>query len=308
MVTWQGYLQALTEATGPEQVSPHYESLARSRRIIWMYFIWLSATIVSQQLGGWEYNDWVRHCIYTQEFYIAMLVGYIEMRQYAFFPGPKFTVFYETFSRYEKQQLVNDWTDAADENQNEYLHRVKEQLEYRRISNEYAHVKRRSIANFMASQRVALENSYHQRAANMIASVRRMEVTNMNTEIQKQVVQAFATVKAQIQSEGAEGELQQKSFDSALDGIRKGRMDYELDPILPLFHEEVKARTERLLQLAPEEESKMLSLTADQKRILGEADKKQKLEFLQKPPAVTNASLKANAKLREFVEKVAATR
>lgn len=40
-------------------------------------------------------------------------------------------------------------------------------------------------------------------------------------------------------------------------------MDYELDPILPRFHEEVKARTERLLQLAPEEESKMLSLTPD---------------------------------------------
>ncbi len=85
-------------------------------------------------------------------------------------------------------------------------------------------------------------------------------------------------------------------------------MDYELDPILPLFHEEVKQRTNDLLNISADEESKLLSLTKDQRRILAESDKNQKYDYLSKPPAVKNASLKANSKMREFMEKVANSR
>ena len=81
-------------------------------------------------------------------------------------------------------------------------------------------------------------------------------------------------------------------------------MDYALDPILPMFQEEVKTRTNSLLNLSPEEESRLLSLTKDQRRIVAESDKSSKNEYLKKPPAITNASLKANPKFRTFVEKM----
>lgn len=117
-MSYQNYLKTLTEAVGPEQVSPHYESLSRSRRIIIFYFAWLSGTLISLQAGGWEYNDWMRACIYTQEFWIALLVGFIETRHFMFFLGPKFSIFYDTFVQYELEQLALDWQDRVEEQQN----------------------------------------------------------------------------------------------------------------------------------------------------------------------------------------------
>ncbi len=102
---------------------------------------------------------------------MSLLVGYIEMRHFAFFVGPKFTVFYETFSKYEIEQMVMQWQDTVEEGQNEFLYKVKEQLEYRRIADEYANIKRRSISNYLVNQRKALENSYHKRTTNLIGAI-----------------------------------------------------------------------------------------------------------------------------------------
>lgn len=106
VLSYKQYLQTLYEAVGPEQVSPHYESLSRSRRLVILYFAWLSATVMSQQTGGWEFNDEIRAAIFTCEFWCTLLIGYIEFRNFAYFFGPKFSVFYDTFAQYEMTQLA----------------------------------------------------------------------------------------------------------------------------------------------------------------------------------------------------------
>ena len=60
----------------------------------------------------------MRACIYTQEFWIALLVGFIETRHFMFFLGPKFSIFYDTFVQYELEQLALDWQDRVEEQQN----------------------------------------------------------------------------------------------------------------------------------------------------------------------------------------------
>lgn len=47
-------------------------------------------------------------------------------------------------------------------------------------------------------------------------------------------------------------------FQSALAGIRKGVMEYENDPLLPLLTEEINSRTEAYKGLSAAEESKLL--------------------------------------------------
>lgn len=50
-------LKMLFDAVGPEQVSPHYESLSRSRRgiiLIWLYFEIIGGI---SALGGYKWND-----------------------------------------------------------------------------------------------------------------------------------------------------------------------------------------------------------------------------------------------------------
>jgi hypothetical protein len=51
-------------------------------------------------------------------------------------------------------------------------------------------------------------------------------------------------------------------------------MRYEEDPFLPLLQREMEARINHFKGLSPEEESKILSLTADQRRIVADQDKK----------------------------------
>lgn len=61
-------------------------------------------------------------------------------------------------------------------------------------------------------------------------------------------------------------------------------MEYVNDPILPILTEEIKKRTAEFKNLTPAEESKLLSLNADQKRMLIDNDKKTKAEFLHAVP------------------------
>jgi hypothetical protein len=48
-------------------------------------------------------------------------------------------------------------------------------------------------------------------------------------------------------------QIQRQSFESALEGLRSGKMTYSNDPILPLLVEEIKTRTSELKQLTPEQ-------------------------------------------------------
>lgn len=70
------------------------------------------------------------------------------------------------------------------------------------------------------------------------------------------------------------GDIQQKSFEAALEGIRTGRMAYEKDPLLPILQEEMNNRIAHFKGLSKEDESKLLALTADQRRIIADQDRK----------------------------------
>ena len=68
--------------------------------------------------------------------------------------------------------------------------------------------------------------------------------------------------------------MQKDSFKAALAGIRSGVMKYEQDPLLPMLQQEMQQRIEHFKGLSAEEESKLLSLSADQRRVIAELDKK----------------------------------
>jgi hypothetical protein len=69
-------------------------------------------------------------------------------------------------------------------------------------------------------------------------------------------------------------EIQEQAFKDALDGIREGQMTYKHDPLLPILQGEMNSRISHFKGLSKEEESKLLSLTANQKRIISDQDRK----------------------------------
>ena len=97
------YMRTLFEAVGPEQVSPHYESLSRSRRGLIFLFVYIGSITSISRLGAWSHNEWLRGLIFHHEFLLAWYIGYIETRHFSFLLGPKFSVFYNVYSRYELQ-------------------------------------------------------------------------------------------------------------------------------------------------------------------------------------------------------------
>lgn len=301
------YMKHLFEAVGPEQVSPHYESLARSRRGVIFMFAYVGTFCSIARLGGWSHNEWIRGMIFTHEFLIAYFVSHMEIRHFTFMMGPKFTIFYNVYSRYETQQLCEQWADVVEEQQHAHLVHTKEQMEYIRINKEYEFVKKRALVNFLINSRINLENHMYNRATNMLQSIQRYEQSNLRNIVNSIGEQAFAKVQESISNAASSAEIQEAAFQSALQGIRSGRMTYENDPLLPILRSEIESRTQAYQGLSAQEESKLLSLNADQKRIIADGDRKAKQEFLQQVPSINNPGIKTHQKYKSFASQVHAS-
>jgi hypothetical protein len=274
------YMRTLFEAVGPEQVSPHYETLSRSRRGLLFMFFYIGTITSISRLGAWSHNEWLRGMIFHHEFLLAWYIGYIESRHFTFLLGPKFTIFYNVYSRYETQQLCNQWADTVEEVQAAHLIHTKEQMEYVRVNAEYNFVKKRALVNFLSNSRDSLEGHVHSRAAAMLNSIESFEANNLKTLLSGIGSAAIEKMQAALNDPEQKAAINEAAFQSALDGISSGTMSYKGDPLLPIVQEEVQNRTAAFANLSAEDESNLMSLTSDHKRIIADNDKKSKVEFL----------------------------
>lgn len=180
-----GYMKTLFEAVGPEQVSPHYETLSRSRRGLLFVFLYIGTINSVSRLGGWSHNEWIRGLIWHHEYLISFYLGYAEIRHFTYFLGPKFTVFYNVYSRYETQQFCTMWADQSEEVQARHLRPTKEQMEYVRIHAEYEYVKKRALVNYLTNEKLNLEQHFHNRALNLLKSVQNYENQNLRNRLRE---------------------------------------------------------------------------------------------------------------------------
>lgn len=257
------YMRTLMEGVGPEQVSPHYESLSRSRRGLLFIFFYVASINTISRLGGWSNNEWVRNMIFHHEFLICFYLGYIEIRHFTYFLGPKWTIFYNVYSRYETQQLASQWADVTEEEQALHLVHTKEQMDFVRINQEYEYVKKRSLVNYMTNEKLNLELHFHNRALNMLKQVQNFENQNLKNHLKQIALGSLEKVTSQFEEPSQKKEIQAGAFKAALEGIKSGVMRYQSDPLLPLLQQEMASRIEHFKGLSAEEEGKLLSLTPD---------------------------------------------
>ena len=298
------YMKTLFEAVGPEQVSPHYESLSRSRRGLLFIFAYIGTINTISRFGGWSHNEWIRGMIFHHEFLIAFYLGYIEIRHFTYFIGPKFTVFYNVYSRYETQQLASTWADVCEEEQLRHLRHTKEQMEYVRINSEYDYVKKRALINFLTNEKLNLEQHFHGRVNNMLKMIQNYENQNLRNHLREIAIGSFEKVQQAIRDPATKEQIQRASFQSALQGIASGLMKYESDPLLPLLQSEMQSRIAHFKGLSAAEESKLLSLTPEQRRIIADQDRKAKVDYLGTAPNINNPGIKSHDKYRNFVDMV----
>lgn len=264
-------------------------------------FLYIGTINSISRFGGWAHNEWLRAMIWHHEYLIGFYLGFIETRHFSMFPGPKFTFFYNVYTRYELQQLSSMWCDTVEEEQMKHLQHTKEQIEYLGINAEYDFVKKRALVNFLTNEKKNLEIHFHDRAVSMLKNVKMFETTNMNNNLKSITTGSIEAVNQAINDPAQREAILRGSFLSALAGIRSGVMHYENDPLMPILTKEMEARTTRFLNLTPEEESEMLQLTPDQRKIVANQDKNSKKDYLNSVPAIANAGVKGHQKYKDYI-------
>lgn len=119
-----------------------------------------------------------------------------------------------------------------------------------RVHNEYEFIKKRSLVQYMTTQKLDLEKHFHDRASNMLTNIERYETSNLQNKLKSVTSEAMTATLAKVNGSEKES-ITRDSFVAALDGITKGYMDYAEDPILPILKEEISSRSASLKGLSP---------------------------------------------------------
>lgn len=102
-----------------------------------------------------------------------------------------------------------------------------------------------------------------------------------------------------------EEQTKRRSFEAALEGIRKSQCDYATDGVMDILREKIADKTANLKSLTPEEESKLLALTSQQKGVVANMDRTAKSSYLGHTPSVHSPSLKSHPKFKSFTDLLA---
>lgn len=88
----------------------------------------------------------------------------------------------------------------------------------------------------------------------MLNSVERYEMNNLKDLITEISEQSFAKIEEKLADPTQRAKIQDDFFASALVGLRKGVMEYDNDPLLPILQSEIKMRTSAYQNLTAMEE------------------------------------------------------
>jgi len=138
----------------------------------------------------------------------------------------------------------------------------------------------------------------------MLNQIKYFEQANLKTNMKNIAMGSVDAVLSYVNDPQHAEEIRRSSLDNALEGIKTGRMTYANDMILPMIESEMASRLESFKGLSAEEESKLLALTGDQKKIIAQNDRKMKEEFLTQAPNINHGTVKMHEKYRNYMSLV----
>lgn len=176
----------------------------------------------------------------------------------------------------------------------------KSQLEYFTLHQDYDSVRAASIKTFIANEQLNLQRHIVDRTLSILKQAQVYEEINRQNFLKNILEQAANEIDKQLQGEGA-NKIQRQMLDSAIEGLRKGFMDYSNDPILPLVQGVVQREVQKIQSLSPEEQGKLVSLTEYQVQSIRDTDKKAKEDFLRTEPKGLDGGLKTNDSVKKIL-------
>jgi len=152
----------------------------------------------------------------------------------------------------------------------------------------------------MSNEYVNLQKHINDRALDVLKQTQQYEDINRNKILSNIIDEAVKEIDKQLEGPN-QAEIKKQLFDSALEGLSKGAMDYNNDPILPLVRSYVKVNIEKYSNLSAEEQSKLISLSDHQLQAIKEGDKRARQEYLESEPKGIDSSLKAHETAKKIL-------
>jgi hypothetical protein len=283
---------------GPEQVSPHYENFLMSRKYAMIF--WAGLLFLSFGVGSLDLHWIAKSAFFPWIFWFQLMYFFLEWRKSLF--KPLLARFYRRIAANECYNFEVFYHENIELKMREMIMMTKHQLEFWEMHREFLNVKAESINNFMANEYTNLQKHISERATNILTQAKSFEEMNRNKILSGIVEGANAELDRALAGPQAE-EIKRAMFNSALEGLSKGYMEYNNDPVLPLIQRYVKSEMERYTSLSEEEQSKLISLSEAQIQSLRDSDRKAKQDYLEGEPKGLDSSLKAH----EHVKKVLAS-
>ena len=159
--------------------------------------------------------------------------------------------------------------------------------------------------NFLTNSKLFAEQNFHNRSVSMLNSIQMYEETNLKNQMKEVALGSLNKVINQLDDPATAAEIKKASFQSALNGIRSGKMSYEGDLIQPMIEKEMLERLQKFQGLTKEEEIELLQISPEQRGALALADKRIKNEYLLAPPQITHGSVKAHQKYKTYMRQAA---
>lgn len=237
-----------------------------------------------------------KHMTYQIYTIVTLLVATNESRHLLTkFPVPKLTWYYSAFEVAESRQAILSVFDVLEDRKIEELKPHAEQIDYYNIHKEYLHVKKRALTSFLENERKALNNNFNKRANEILVTVSNFENQNIRKKLSEIAENSLNSVISKINNPNENKEILDASFESALVGLREGKMEYQGDLLLPMYLEELKKNTNDISNLTPQEEDQLFALTSDQRKQVIAMDNRNKAAYLSKKPelaaSVTNSKV-----------------
>lgn len=246
-----------------------------------------------------------QHAVFELYTLLLFTIGILESRYIlAKIPAPRLTWFYDAYNQHEMQQFWTNWNDTVIEASRTFLSTAKEQIDYFLIHKEFVYIKKRSLSNYLEKEKKNLEKHFYDRTLSMLKNVEQLENSNVKNKIKEIIEESLKVVIDKVNSEEGRKSLHKSGFQSALQGLRTSKMNYEGDPLLPQFETELKSRLEPLKSLSPAEENQLFALSSQQRKLVAENDHRLKLDYLSRAPDVSSASVKNTDTYKQIVARM----
>lgn len=279
---------------GPEQVSAHYENFLMSRKYAMIF--WSGFLVLTVGMGTLDLTWMAKSAVIPWLFWFQLMYFFLEWRKSLF--KPLLARFYRRIAANECYNFEVFYHENIELRMRELIRETRSQLEYWELHRDFINVKSESVTNFMANEYTNLQKHIHDRAQNLLIQAKTFEDLNKNRILSGIIEGANAEIDRQLAGSNST-QIKRAIFESALEGLSKGYMDYNNDPILPLVKSYVQGEVARYTSLSQEEQSKLISLSEAQIQALRDSDKRARQEFLETEPKGLDSSLKAHEQVKK---------